>query len=87
MAEFTCLLDPEPPDDPHSLYGIKWTLNNVQLLRTTEGVSISRRDLVLHLNCTAGRNNSIIRCERVNILDINDPNLLGVLHTLQIQGK
>ena len=80
-AEFECI-------SPYSAIHIftDWHLNNATLEDGVNGDMIDRsEDSVLHLYCSAGRNNSLVQCVRFGRMTSTD--LYGNPFNLRIQGK
>ena len=66
---------------PLGLHVIEWTINNVSASEF-EGVDTT----MLNLNCTQTFEGSTIQCKRRNIFNRSDPDVLGDVYHIQIQG-
>ena len=75
-----CTLDFNPQD----VYSIAWTINNSS--RMNEGVYTIMGNQMLILNCTQTFENSIIQCKKQHIFNTSEPDVLGDVYNIQIQG-
>ena len=65
-----------------------WHLNNATIKDGVDGDVINRlAGSVLHLYCSAGRNNSLVQCVSFGVIMPNSTRLYGNHFILHIQGK
>ena len=70
---------------PLGLHAIEWTINNVSASEI-EGVDPTIGNQMLNLNCTQTFEGSTIQCKKQNIFNRSDPDVLGDVYHIQIQG-
>ena len=70
---------------PLGLHAIEWTINDVSASQI-EGVDTTIGNQMLILNCTQTFEGSTILCRKRNIFNRSDPDVLGDVYNIQIQG-
>ena len=75
-----CSLDFNPLD----VYSIAWTINNSS--RINEGVYTTMGNQMLNLNCTQTFEGSTIQCKKQHIFNTSEPDVLGDVYNIRIQG-
>ena len=64
------------------VYSIAWTINN----RINEGVYTTMGNQMLNLNCAQTFEGSTIQCKKQHIFNISEPDVLGDVYNIRIQG-